>query len=109
VRDVIYCENASQTRTGNGPQVMATLRNLAIRIMKLARHTSIAAAYRHHARDATRTLMSTPRTQPSITKTDVMPPCRGPCWRLLETRPAAPKIRETPSKGCTSRCSDRLR
>jgi hypothetical protein len=35
---------------------MATLRNLAIGIFKLAGHTSIAAACRHHARDATRTL-----------------------------------------------------
>jgi hypothetical protein len=35
---------------------MATLRNLAIGILKPAGHTSIAAACRHHARDATRTL-----------------------------------------------------
>ncbi len=56
IRDVTYGEDASQTRTGNGPQVMATLRNLPIGIMKLAGHTSIAAACRHHSRDATRTL-----------------------------------------------------
>jgi hypothetical protein len=56
VRDVSYGEDASQIRTGNGPQVMATLRNLAIGILKLAGHDSIAAACRHHARDATRTL-----------------------------------------------------
>jgi hypothetical protein len=37
-------------------QAMATLRNLAIGILKTAGHTSIAAACRHHARDATRTL-----------------------------------------------------
>ena len=35
---------------------MATLRNLVIGILKLAGHASIAAACRHHARDATRTL-----------------------------------------------------
>jgi hypothetical protein len=35
---------------------MATLRNLAIAILKPAGHPSIAAACRHHARDATRTL-----------------------------------------------------
>jgi hypothetical protein len=35
---------------------MATLRNLAIAILKPAGHTSIAAACRHHSRDATRTL-----------------------------------------------------
>ena len=35
---------------------MATLRNLTIGIMKMAGHHNIAAASRHHARDATRTL-----------------------------------------------------
>jgi hypothetical protein len=35
---------------------MATLRNLAIGILKIAGHASIAAACRHHARDATPTL-----------------------------------------------------
>jgi hypothetical protein len=35
---------------------MATLRNLAIAILKTAGHTSIAAACRHHGRDATRSL-----------------------------------------------------
>ena len=34
---------------------MAALRNLAIGILKTARHASIAVACRHHARDATRT------------------------------------------------------
>lgn len=42
--------------TGNGHQVMATLRNLTIGIMKMAGHHNLAAATRHHARDATRTL-----------------------------------------------------
>ena len=36
IRDVTYGEDASQVRTGNGPQVMASLRNLAIAILKLA-------------------------------------------------------------------------
>ena len=56
LRDVSYGEDASQIRTGSGPQAMATLRNLAIGILKTAGHASIAAACRHHARDATRTL-----------------------------------------------------
>jgi predicted transposase YbfD/YdcC len=56
IRDVSYGEDASQIRAGNGPQVMATLRNLAIGIMKLSGVRNIAAACRHHARDATRTL-----------------------------------------------------
>jgi predicted transposase YbfD/YdcC len=56
IRDVTYSEDASQVRTGSGPQAMATLRNLAIGILKPAGHPSIAAACRHHSRDATRTL-----------------------------------------------------
>ena len=56
IRDVTYGEDASQVRTGSGPQVMATLRNLAVAIFKLAGHSGIAAACRHHSRDATRTL-----------------------------------------------------
>jgi len=56
IRDVTYGEDASQVRTGNEPQVMATLRNLAIAIFKLAGTTNIAAACRSQARDATRVL-----------------------------------------------------
>jgi predicted transposase YbfD/YdcC len=56
IRDVTYGEDSSQVRTGNGPQVMAALRNLATAIHKLAGARNIAAACRHHCRDATRTL-----------------------------------------------------
>jgi predicted transposase YbfD/YdcC len=56
IRDVSYGEDASQIRTGNGPQVMATLRNLIIAILKLAGTRNIAAACRHHSSDATRAL-----------------------------------------------------
>jgi hypothetical protein len=35
---------------------MATLRNLSISIFKMTGHRNIAAACRHHAHDATRTL-----------------------------------------------------
>jgi predicted transposase YbfD/YdcC len=56
IRDVTFGEDASQIRTGNGPQVMATLRNLGIAILKPCGYPSIAAACRYHARDATRTL-----------------------------------------------------
>lgn len=54
VRDVTYCEDHSQIRTGAGPQVMATLRNTAISILRLNGHTNIAAALRHHSRDQIR-------------------------------------------------------
>ncbi len=56
IRDTTYGEDSSQVRTGNGPQVMAALRNLTTAIHKLAGARKIAAACRHHARDATRTL-----------------------------------------------------
>jgi predicted transposase YbfD/YdcC len=56
VRDVTYQEDKSLVRTGNAPRVMATLRSLAISILRLDCHTNIAAANRHHARDPQRTL-----------------------------------------------------
>ncbi|WP_442965891.1 hypothetical protein [Pseudonocardia sp. HH130630-07] len=43
-------------RTGAGPQTMAALRNLAITALRLDGVTNIAAALRHHARDASRAL-----------------------------------------------------
>ena len=46
---MVYDEDRSQVRTGNGPRVMASLR-LAIAILRLTVHTSIAAALRYHAR-----------------------------------------------------------
>lgn len=54
VRDVDYDEDRSQIRTGSGPQVMATLRNTAIGLLRLTGHTNIAAALRHHIRDFNR-------------------------------------------------------
>jgi predicted transposase YbfD/YdcC len=51
VRDVVFGEDLSQVRTGSGPQVMATLRNLAITLHRLAGATNIAKALRHHARN----------------------------------------------------------
>ena len=56
VRDVSFDEDRSQVRTGNGPQIMAALRNLVITALRLAGVTNIAAALRHHARDPHRPL-----------------------------------------------------
>jgi predicted transposase YbfD/YdcC len=56
VRDVTHQEDKSLVRTGNAPRVMATLRSLAISILRLDGHSNIAAANRHHARDPQRTL-----------------------------------------------------
>jgi predicted transposase YbfD/YdcC len=56
VRDLDFDEDRSQVRTASGPRVMATLRNLAITILRLAGHASIAAALRYHARRPDRPL-----------------------------------------------------
>src|SRR6202522_315923 len=56
VRDVTYQEDKSLVRTGNAPRVMASLRSLAISLLRLDSHINIAAANRHHARDPQRTL-----------------------------------------------------
>jgi predicted transposase YbfD/YdcC len=56
VRDVTYQEDKSLVRTGNAPRVMATIRSLAISLLRLDGHDNIAATNRHHARDPQRTL-----------------------------------------------------
>src|SRR6201993_1807419 len=56
VRDVTYQEDKSLVRTGNKTRVMASLRSLAISLLRLEGHTNTAAANRHHARDPQRTL-----------------------------------------------------
>ena len=56
MRDVTFAEDASQLRTGTGPQVMACLRNLAIGTLCRAGPVNLAAALRHHARDPRRPL-----------------------------------------------------
>jgi predicted transposase YbfD/YdcC len=56
VRDVTWDEDRSQVRTRNGPQVMASLRNLALNILRLSGETNIAAALRHHASNPVRPL-----------------------------------------------------
>lgn len=56
VRDVTFAEDLSQVRTGNAPAVMATLRNLAISIHRLAGADNIAAASRHVSRHPARAL-----------------------------------------------------
>lgn len=56
VRDVTFAEDLSQVRAGAGPQLMATLRNLAISLHRLAGATNIAKALRHHGRNALRPL-----------------------------------------------------
>lgn len=49
VRDTAYREDHSQVRTGNAAHLMATIRNLAISLHRLAGATNIAAALRDAA------------------------------------------------------------
>jgi predicted transposase YbfD/YdcC len=58
VRDLDFGEDSSQVRTASGPRIMASLRNLAITIVRLAGATSIAAALRYHARRPSRPLQT---------------------------------------------------
>ena len=66
VRDVTFDEDRHQFHTGHGPAVMATLRNTAISLHRLAGAVSIAAALRHHSRDPLRPLqlITQPRQNP---------------------------------------------
>jgi predicted transposase YbfD/YdcC len=56
LRDATFAEDASQVRTGTAPRAMASLRNLAIGILRAHSDRNIAAALRRNARDATRIL-----------------------------------------------------
>ena len=51
-----FAEDASQLRTGSGPQVMACLRNLVIGVLGRAGPVNLAAALRYHGRDPRRPL-----------------------------------------------------
>lgn len=49
VRDVTYDEDRSQVRTGNGPRVMCSLRNLAIALIRTTGWPSIPSGLRHYS------------------------------------------------------------
>jgi predicted transposase YbfD/YdcC len=49
VRDVTFDEDRSQVRAGHVPQVMATLRNIAISLLRISGAANIAAACRRYA------------------------------------------------------------
>lgn len=49
VRDVTFDEDRSTVRSGNVPQAMATIRNVAISLLRLRNVTNIAAALRRYA------------------------------------------------------------
>jgi len=67
IRDVVTGEDRHQLRTGNGPQIMAALRNLAISLIRLAHGATAPIA------STTRAMTPRPRrairllTQPTTT------------------------------------------
>lgn len=56
VRDVTFDEDRCQVRTAAAPRVLATLRNLAISVLRHAGVANIAKAQRWIARQASRAL-----------------------------------------------------
>jgi predicted transposase YbfD/YdcC len=58
IRDTAWDEDRSQVRTANGPRIMASLRNLAIAILRLSSAANLTAALRHHARRPDRPLQT---------------------------------------------------
>jgi len=56
VRDMTYDEDRSQVRRGDRPHAMATLRNVAVSLLRLAGAENIAAATRYLGRQADRPL-----------------------------------------------------
>jgi predicted transposase YbfD/YdcC len=79
VRDVTFAEDASQIRSGTGPQVMAALRHLVVGLLCRAGPVNLAAALRHHNRD----------------HTDPWPP-----WEPGSDEPANTQQRRSPVLGC---------
>lgn len=55
-RDTAYAEDANTGYAGNGPQVMATFRNLAVSLLYLAGVTQITRTLQAIGRDRTRML-----------------------------------------------------
>lgn len=56
VRDVVWREDRQHAYTGNGPHVMAIIRNLALAILRLTGHQQITRTLQHIAADRTRIL-----------------------------------------------------
>lgn len=70
VRDVTFAEDHSTLRTGHAPTVMATLRNTAISLLRLAGHHNVAATTAALARRPQRLLELIDRTHQPRTSRD---------------------------------------
>ncbi|WP_406190421.1 ISAs1 family transposase [Streptomyces sp. NBC_01017] len=75
-RDVTFGEDASRIRTGSAPRAMATLRNLAIGLIRQAGWTNIATAADHY-RSRPSTQQPCPDSQPENASPLCLPSYRG--------------------------------
>lgn len=75
IRDLTWCEDASQVRTGNAPRVMAGLRNLATGVLRQSGITNIAEALRHNSRAYIRPLncSASSQSQPDEPRNTTLP------------------------------------
>jgi hypothetical protein len=81
-----YDEDRSQIHTAAGPRIMASLRNIAITILRLTGATNIAAALRHHARRPGRPLQTIMNCLTAL-------PCTGSRSRDARTKGLLPAAR----------------
>jgi predicted transposase YbfD/YdcC len=100
VRDQVFDEDRSSVRVGGAPQALATLRNLAISLLRLAGFDSVAPGLRWAAWDHTRALSaswacSAHTTTATITTTTQAWACRPP--RRARTRHLMPPDRSAPA------------
>lgn len=61
VRDTAFDEDRCRARTGHGAAILASLRNLAITVLRLLKYDNIRAALEHHAYDRDRPLRTLQR------------------------------------------------
>lgn len=54
VRDMAFDEDRSQIRTGNGPRVMAIIRNLVINVLRILGYTKITQSLRRNSLNTSR-------------------------------------------------------
>jgi predicted transposase YbfD/YdcC len=69
VRDAVFGEDRCRVRSGQAPQVLAAMRNLAISLFRLAGFASVTAGLRHyaaHQRAATYLVVRPPRIAPRV-------------------------------------------
>jgi hypothetical protein len=71
LRDTTFAEDASQVRTGTAPRAMASLRNLAIGMLRARGDRNIAAAPRRNATESCHWLASQAREMGTL-----LGPCR---------------------------------